>query len=72
MKNPLRGLLLLLVAVCCIACRSNTSAISNTNSSQTMNKTATLYFAGGCFWGTEHYFKQIRCVLQSGLCQWQH
>ena len=65
MKNPLRGLLLLLVAVCCIACRSNASASSDTNSSQTMNKTATLYFAGGCFWGTEHYFKQIRGVLST-------
>ena len=65
MKNPLRGLLLLLVTVCCIACRSNTSATSDTNSSQTMNKTATLYFAGGCFWGTEHYFKQIRGVLST-------
>ncbi len=65
MKNPLRGLLLLLVAVCCIACRSNTSATSDTNSSQTINKTATLYFAGGCFWGTEHYFKQIRGVLST-------
>lgn len=21
-----------------------------------------IYFAGGCFWGTEHYFKQIRGV----------
>ena len=30
-----------------------------------MNKTATLYFAGGCFWGTEHYFKQIRGVLST-------
>ena len=21
-----------------------------------------IYLAGGCFWGTEHYFKQIRGV----------
>ena len=24
--------------------------------------TKEIYFAGGCFWGTEHYFKQIRGV----------
>ena len=22
-----------------------------------------IYFAGGCFWGTEHFFKQIECVM---------
>ena len=24
-----------------------------------------IYLAGGCFWGTEHYFKQIRGVLDT-------
>ena len=24
-----------------------------------------IYFAGGCFWGTEHYFKQIRGVTNT-------
>ena len=27
--------------------------------------TANLYFAGGCFWGTEHFFKQIRGVIST-------
>ena len=24
-----------------------------------------IYFAGGCFWGTQHYFKQIRGVVSA-------
>ena len=28
-------------------------------------KTKDIYFAGGCFWGTEHYFKQIAGVLDT-------
>lgn len=28
-----------------------------------MNKTEVIYFAGGCFWGTEHFFKQVRGVI---------
>lgn len=28
----------------------------------TMNKENTIYFAGGCFWGTEHFFQQVRGV----------
>lgn len=37
----------------------------NTQTPTTMNDTATLYFAGGCFWGTEHFFKQINGVLDT-------
>lgn len=28
----------------------------------TTNKHKDIYFAGGCFWGTEHFFKQVRGV----------
>ena len=27
--------------------------------------TKEIYFAGGCFWGTEHFFKQIEGVLET-------
>ncbi len=27
--------------------------------------TYTIYFAGGCFWGTQHFFKQIQGVLDT-------
>lgn len=26
-----------------------------------------IYFAGGCFWGTEHYFKQVRGVVSTDV-----
>ena len=28
-------------------------------------KTREIYLAGGCFWGTEHYFKQIEGVVET-------
>ena len=30
-----------------------------------MTKTKEIYLAGGCFWGTEHYFKQIEGVVNT-------
>ena len=44
------------------ACARTQQHLKTTN---TMNDTATLYFAGGCFWGTEHFFKQINGVLDT-------
>ena len=28
-----------------------------------------IYLAGGCFWGTEHFFKQIEGVVETEYCQ---
>ena len=39
-----------------------------TNATSQMNGetgTKTICFAGGCFWGTEHFFKQIRGVVST-------
>lgn len=33
------------------------------NKGGNMENMKEIYFAGGCFWGTEHFFKQIRGVL---------
>lgn len=30
-----------------------------------MKNTKEIYFAGGCFWGTEHFFKQVRGVVST-------
>lgn len=30
-----------------------------------LRSTKDIYFAGGCFWGTEHYFKQIEGVVET-------
>jgi peptide methionine sulfoxide reductase msrA/msrB len=29
--------------------------------------TKDIYLAGGCFWGTEHYFKQIEGVVETAV-----
>ncbi|RKE55399.1 peptide-methionine (R)-S-oxide reductase MsrB [Sphingobacterium detergens] len=40
--------------------RSNT--IKKQSMDQTDKQNQVIYFAGGCFWGTEHFFKQVRGV----------
>ena len=38
----------------------------NENPDEITNKNPhTIYFAGGCFWGTEHFFQQVRGVLST-------
>ena len=35
------------------------------NQNSRNNMTKEIYLAGGCFWGTEHYFKQIQGVTET-------
>lgn len=51
------GLLMSFAVAACAQSKSTTDSH--------MKDTATLYFAGGCFWGTEHFFQQIAGVLET-------
>ena len=54
-----------ITAICALViCCSGNSKVKE-NKVQTMNTKAEIYLAGGCFWGTEHYLKQIDGVLET-------
>lgn len=42
--------------------RATFVAMEKTCNTTVMNTWHEIYFAGGCFWGTEHFFKQVRGV----------
>ncbi|WP_449329220.1 peptide-methionine (R)-S-oxide reductase MsrB [Sphingobacterium anhuiense] len=44
------------------ASRKKTIEPLNKRPTDMNSKTKEIYFAGGCFWGTEHFFKQVRGV----------
>ncbi len=41
----------------------SSNSIKSNNIEMTKETTKDIYFAGGCFWGTEHFFKQINGVI---------
>lgn len=41
------------------------SAVSSLTKKNDIMHTKTIYLAGGCFWGTEHFIKQIRGVIRT-------
>lgn len=60
MKYSMTLLLLLSVGMACATCSNrNDKKINN------MKNMKEIYLAGGCFWGTEHFMKQIRGVTET-------
>lgn len=51
----------LLLTITYLYANKNTESLNITQ----MKNTKEIYFAGGCFWGTEHFFKQIRGVVST-------
>lgn len=54
---------ILLVSFSCTA--KVDSSTKNKNENIMNGKGNEIYFAGGCFWGTEHFFKQVRGVVST-------
>lgn len=61
LSNIKHYLSLLLVGVGIISC-AGTQA-SSTTFKQDNSNMKEIYLAGGCFWGTEHFFKQVRGIV---------
>lgn len=47
------------------ALNKTTNKTSIMGTVNTNDSTRTIYFAGGCFWGTEHFFEQINGVTET-------
>lgn len=62
MRNIVVVLMLLLSSL--FACNAQSGKDTNLKGQKnmTMNDEAEIYLAGGCFWGTEHFLKQVRGV----------
>lgn len=43
-------------------CTRRTMDLSTKTGEKNMKNLSEIYFAGGCFWGTDHFLKQIRGV----------
>lgn len=63
MKNIFLILFSLLVSSCSSQNKNETTDM-NITKEQNLNLQE-IYFAGGCFWGTEHFFKQINGVVET-------
>ena len=58
-----KGIIIGLVLLSVIGCMGQTkSGKEKIQELKTMGNQKEIYLAGGCFWGTEHFMKQIRGV----------
>lgn len=56
------GILVCFLCACLIGCAQKQTDASNKKEKDHMENQKEIYLAGGCFWGTEHFLKQVRGV----------
>ena len=54
-----------ITALCAVVACCTGNSKNQEKKGRTMNTKAEIYLAGGCFWGTEHYLKQIEGVTET-------
>lgn len=56
------GILVCFLCACLVGCAQKQTDASVKKEKDQMENQKEIYFAGGCFWGTEHFLKQVRGV----------
>lgn len=62
MKKTVIGILSLITGLALLISWKQHKPSTETATISSNGPSAEIYFAGGCFWGTEHFFKQVRGV----------
>lgn len=61
----MKNLLILFLALILYNCHSQSKKQKDMIIENPNIETKEIYFAGGCFWGTEHFFKQVKGVVNT-------